>query len=99
MNADVHIASLVLQCRPEHAARVAAEARRLPGVELAAAEGGKLVVLIEAASERRVLELTDALRELPQVLDCFLVHHHAEPAESLDRPIATSEELLHDHPS
>lgn len=90
-SADVHIASLVLQCRPAHRERVAAAAQRLPDVEIAAAEGGKLVVVLEAASERRVLELTDALRDLPEVLDCQLVYHHHEPAESLAEPVTLSE--------
>lgn len=88
---DVHIASLVLQCRPADRDRVAAAAQRLPGVEIAAAEGGKLVVVLEAASERRVLDLTDALRDLPEALDCQLVYHHHEPAESLAEPVTPSE--------
>ncbi|HRQ65146.1 MAG TPA: chaperone NapD [Xanthomonadaceae bacterium] len=86
-SADVHIASLVLQCRPEHGEQVAREAARLPGIEIAAAEGGKLVVLVEATSERSVLEITDALRDQPQVLDCQLVYHHHEPADALAEPV------------
>lgn len=85
--ADVHIASLVVQCRPQHQDAVIREVATLPEAEVAAAEGGKLVVVVEAASERRILDLTDALRDLPQVLGCHLVYHHAEPAADLAAPL------------
>jgi nitrate reductase NapAB chaperone NapD len=43
-----------------------------------------------------VLELTDALRDLPQVLDCQLVYHHHEPAASLAEPVELP--VPEDHP-
>jgi periplasmic nitrate reductase NapD len=85
--ADIHIASLVLQCQPQQREQVVREAARLRGLEIAAAEGGKIVVVVETTSERAVLEVTDALRDLPQVLDCQLVYHHHEPADALAEPV------------
>jgi len=79
----LHIASLVLQHRPEAAAGIDAALVQLPGIELALREGGRSVLLCETENEGALMDRIDALRALPGVLGVSLVHHHAEDKDTL----------------
>jgi len=80
----LHIASFVVQHRPEAAAALDAAVGALPGVEVALREGGRSVLLCEAGDERQLLDRVEGLREVTGVIGICLVHHHAEPLESLE---------------
>jgi periplasmic nitrate reductase NapD len=77
---ELHIASLVVRCRPERLAVLKRALTALPGAEVPA-EGavGKLVVTLEAASEQAIRHQLDAIGALPGVLSATLVAHHVEP--------------------
>lgn len=87
-HAEVHIASFVLQHRADALDGVRAALAAEPELELAIAGDTRSVVLCETADRFRVMDLIDALREVPGVLNVLLVHHHAEPPEALDEPVS-----------
>ena len=81
---DVHIAGILVHCRPEEAERLAASIDAMIGAEVfQRSPQGKLVVVAEAPSAKGVLDLIDAIRALPGVFNVSLVYQHAEPAASL----------------
>ena len=75
---DTHIASLIVRARPEQADRVAARIAATPGHEVHAVESGKVIVVIEAESERALADCMDGLRHQPDVLFVNLVFHQVE---------------------
>ncbi len=82
-----HIASLIVQHRVEDAAAVDHCLAQHADAELALREGGRSVILCEAASESGLLEVVDALHALSCVYAVNLVHHHAEETQRLDEEI------------
>lgn len=85
---DIHIAGVLVHCRPAALARVKRSVAALERAELfQSSDDGKLVVVVEAASSAGVVETIDAMRELPGVLNVSLVYQHAEPASSLEQEI------------
>ena len=77
---EIHIASLVVRCRPERIAELKRAIGALPGAEVPAADAvGKLVVTLEAGSERAIRQQLEMIGALPGVLSATLVAHHAEP--------------------
>jgi len=74
------ISSLVVQVRPARLAAVVDAIQARPDAEIAAMDPvGKLVVVLETATDRGLAEATDALAALPGVLSVALVFHHSEP--------------------
>jgi nitrate reductase NapD len=76
MDDTVHIASLLVHCRPELLPALLANLQCLPDVELHqhSAEG-KLVVVLETGHERQILERIEQLQQLPGVLNVALIYH------------------------
>jgi nitrate reductase NapD len=74
-----HVASLIVRARPELADAVAERITTLPGVEVHANEHGKIIVVLEAASERALADQMESLREQPDVLMVSLVFHQVDP--------------------
>ena len=74
------ISSLVVQVRPARLPAVVDAIQARPDAEIAAMDPvGKLVVVLETATDRGLAEATDALAALPGVLSVALVFHHSEP--------------------
>ena len=87
-SADIHIAGVLVHCRPAALADVQRSVAGLERAELfQSSDEGKLVVIVEASSSAGVIETIDAMRELPDVLNVSLVYQHAEPASSLEQEI------------
>lgn len=85
MEKEVHIAGVVVYTRPEHLDSIRSCIEEIPGADVHASEpGGKAVVTLETDSTRRTLDIMDAIRALPGVIDVVLVYQHAEPASALD---------------
>lgn len=83
----LHIASLLVQARPQRLAEVAAWLGRQPGVELGAEDpAGKLVVVVESDAEAAILGLIDALQQRPGVLGAALIYHQVLDAADADQP-------------
>lgn len=79
MSAELHISSLAVQARPERLGLVCAAIPDLEGAEVhLASPGGKIVVTLETANERQVLDRIEAIRALPGVLNVALVFHRID---------------------
>ena len=76
----VHIASFIVRARPEIAAAVAARLAATPETEVHAVEAGKIIVVVEAASEGALADRMDEMRHDPDVLMVSLVYHGEETA-------------------
>lgn len=87
MSGLLHIASLVVQHRPEAGGALDALLADRDDVELALREGGRSILLCESGSESGLMQIVDALHALPGIHAVNLVHHHAEDADSLDQEI------------
>lgn len=75
---ELHVSSLLVRSRPERAADLALEIRALPGADVPARQGGRLVVTLLTESERGILDVVGAIRALPGVLSAELVFHRIE---------------------
>jgi periplasmic nitrate reductase NapD len=77
--AQTHISSLVVHVRPEMAGTVVDTINAMPGVEVEMQDGrGKLVVVLETATELTIVEHLNTIQTLPGVLSTALVFHHVE---------------------
>lgn len=86
-DAEVHIASFVIQHRDTAGDALAAMIRDHADLDLALAGGTRSVVICESADRHAVMERVDLLQAVPGVLNVLLVYHHAEPAHALDEPL------------
>lgn len=76
MNDALHIASLLVHCRPELLEAVKRNLVLLPGVELhQESAAGKLVVVLEAEHESRILDTIGHIQQMPGVLNAALIYH------------------------
>ncbi|WP_313089136.1 chaperone NapD [Pseudomonas sp.] len=76
MNTALHIASLLVHCRPELLEAVKQNLVLLPGTELhQESAAGKLVVVLEAEHEKQILGTIDHIQQLPGVLNAALIYH------------------------
>lgn len=87
---EVHIASFVLQHRPDAGPALAAAIAAHADLELAVPGPTRSVVLCESADRHAVMERVDQLQAVPGVLNVLLVYHHAEPPDALDLPLPDS---------
>ena len=89
---EIHIAGVLVQCRPLDLMRVSRGVDALEAAEVfqTSAEG-KLVAVIEAPTSRQVLAVLDGIRALPGVLNVALVYQHAEPAAAMRQPMDSAD--------
>ncbi|MFC7331581.1 chaperone NapD [Rhodocista pekingensis] len=78
---ELHIASLLVQRAPGHAAAVRAGLAGVPGAELQVEEGAKAIVTVEGASAGAIAEALTRIQLLPGVMSAVMVFHHQEVAE------------------
>ena len=83
---ELHVASLVLHVRPENLPQVLPALADMPGVEVPAASGGKLVVTLETACEADIVTRMNDMSLLPGVLSAALVFHHFETEAITEAP-------------
>ncbi len=75
---DMQIASFIVRARADDAAEVAGRIARMEGTEIHAVEDGKIIVVVEAPSERQLADRMDALGREPGVLLVNLVYHQRD---------------------
>jgi nitrate reductase NapD len=81
---SVHISSLVVHVRPERCTTLRDQIAALDGAEVHAATGdGKLVVVLETASEAETIARIAAINEMQGTIAASLIYHEidAEPEE------------------
>lgn len=89
MEQEIHIAGIVVYAQPAQLESVHSCIEAVPNADVCASdESGKLVVTLETDSTKRTLDIMDAIRALPGVLDVALVYQHAEPASALDQEVS-----------
>lgn len=76
MENTLHIASLLVHCRPELLDAVKGNLALLAGLELhQQSPAGKIVVVLEAEHESRILDTINHIQQLPGVLNAALIYH------------------------
>lgn len=86
-DADLHVASLVVYCRPETLSEATEWLLSQRGVEIYARdEQGKLVVVMESRDAQDILDLIDAAHEHAGIINAALIYHEIvapeEPQEA-----------------
>ncbi len=75
---EYHVCGVLLMSRPEQAPAVQRMLRKLPGVELHANEGGRMVVTIEGPSYAHCADTMTELAVLDGVASSSLVYHQID---------------------
>lgn len=92
MQEKQHISSLIVQVKPEVVEAITTQCKAHENVDTPLVDPlGKLVVLLEMPSQRKIVEFIDWLQERPGVLSVNMVYHHVESVEELDREIGEVE--------
>ncbi len=83
----MNICGCVVETREQDAQAVAQRLLGLPGLELHASEGRKLVVTVEDTREAMAADTLSALGQVAGVLNTSLIYHYGgdEPLEDGDR--------------
>lgn len=77
--AEAHIAGLAVRVRPETMDSVVEAAGALDGVEVMATDAvGKVVIVVEADTTKRIADVVDALRHGPGVYAVDMVYHEVD---------------------
>lgn len=88
---EIHIAGVLVQCRPLDLMRVCRAVDALPAAEVfQSTADGRLVVVIEAPTSRAVIGVIDGIRALQGVVNVALVYQHAEPAADMRQEMEMS---------
>lgn len=77
-----HITSLFVLSRPTSRHEVASAIAQMPGAEVhAVTEEGKLVITLEGAAQRTIIDCIDAINALPGVISASLIYHQFDESE------------------
>ncbi len=76
---QAHIASMVVQCLPKNLPRVCTAIEHLQSTEIPVRdEKGKLVVVLEMASESDLLDRIHEIESIPGVISANLAYHQLD---------------------
>jgi nitrate reductase NapD len=75
---EYHVCGVLLMTRPEHSPLVEKSLREMPGVELHANDGGRMVVTVEGDAYKGCADTITALSTLKGVASSSLVYHQLE---------------------
>ena len=75
---EYHVASYVVNTRPEHGVGVAGRINAVPGLEVHAEHQGKLVVTAEASDVRELADFAASLATVEGVISVAPVYHEYE---------------------
>jgi nitrate reductase NapD len=80
----LHIAGVVVQARPDVLPHIKKWLRVFPGAETQMEDSrGKLVVVLEAETEQKILDLLDGLNAQAGVFNAALVYHEILPGHEM----------------
>jgi periplasmic nitrate reductase NapD len=82
-----HISSALVRTQPDRQAAVVAAITGIEGCEVAHAEAGKVIVIIEGPSSGAVGSLLTQIALLDHVVSANLVYEQAEPIAILGEPV------------
>ncbi len=76
------ISSMIIQSRPENMTAIKAALLKMSDTEISADDpSGKIVVVMEAESDRQLADGMKEISDIPGVLGVNLVFHHSENAQ------------------
>ncbi len=79
MSEELHITSLVVHVRPDRSASIRNEIAALDGAEVrAGTEDGKLVVVLETASEAETMARIAAINDMQGTIAASLIYHEID---------------------
>ena len=81
---EYHVCGVLLMARPERAAAVAGAIESLPGVELHANDGGRMVLTVEGTAYHECAERMNELAVLSGVASSWLVYHQIDNGSQLE---------------
>jgi len=80
---EIDVCGVLVRTRSEKAKQVQDRLERIPGVEIhAATDDGRLVVTVEGAPGRNVLDSVTGLLDVPGVIATSLVYQHTDSDET-----------------
>lgn len=79
----MNISGVIVYATPEQLDSVTKKLNAIEGVEVHAAEDGKLVVTVEHESINGLADQANAFQDLPGVLSVAMVYQHNEDIETL----------------
>ncbi|MEQ8739271.1 MAG: chaperone NapD [Rhodospirillales bacterium] len=78
-----HIASLLIQARPENLAKVEAELTEITGVESHGDGGpGRLIVTVEVENDTGLMDAVNRIQFTPGVINASLVYHQVDEGDA-----------------
>jgi nitrate reductase NapD len=83
-SSESHVSSLVVHVRPERAHTVRRAMIGVPGLEVHAEEGGKIIVTLETDTEADIVTRLNEISLLDGVMSATLVFHHVEMVANAD---------------
>ena len=83
---EYHVCGVLLMSRPEQAPAVEQTLRRLPGVDMHANDGGRMVVTIEGPSYAHCADTMTELAVLDGVASSSLVYHQIDSEDLPKEP-------------
>lgn len=89
---EEHIVSVIVHLNSVYCASALNRIVEIEGVEIAAQENTKCVLLISDGSAKGVMKKIELMQEIPGVLNVAMVAHHAEQPESLNASVETEPE-------
>ncbi|RCK36090.1 hypothetical protein TH9_05415 [Thalassospira xiamenensis] len=76
------ISSMIIQSRPENMTAIKAALLKMSDTEISADDpSGKIVVVMEAESDRQLADGMKEIGDIPGVLGVNLIFHHSENAQ------------------
>ena len=87
MSDEVHVSSLVVQALPESMGTAGKAISAMPGIEIHAAEAGKMVVTLETADEGEIVARISEISLLDGVMAVNMVFHQVD-GHQVDGPDA-----------
>jgi nitrate reductase NapD len=83
---EVHISSALVHVLPEATPEVARTVAALGGAEVHFADGGKIILTLEAASSADIADRLAVIGRQPGVLAATLVYHEVTTTDALGEP-------------
>lgn len=75
---EYHVCGVLLMSRPEHAGQVQRDIQAMPGVEVHANDGGRMVVTVEGPQYGECADIMNQLATLSGVASSSLVYHQID---------------------
>ncbi|WP_196260134.1 chaperone NapD [Pelagibacterium limicola] len=83
----LHISSALVRTRPERQAAVVAEILGVDNCEIAHADEGRIILIIEGSTSGAVGAVLTRIATIDDVISANLVYEQAEPVQTLGEPV------------